>query len=196
MEIHCTPLHDRNSYYRNCSRPWSCRMDPSLNRKNSSPIMKTIVAATLLLLPVFANSIINYSYAQNQNMPSNTTITSNSNSVYSIPSTFVKLDRFSANYTIAGKISSINTSKDLITSTIVRDFDKNPNIGYVVGNSSTLGIYQPGLPNPFVNQDTINQKITNETQNVITAASLRNPAERNIQIKCTFGMILADYKCR
>ena len=42
------------------------------------------------------------------NEPLNTTITSDSNSVYSIPSTFVTLDRFNANYTIAGKISSIN----------------------------------------------------------------------------------------
>jgi hypothetical protein len=93
-------------------------------------------------------------------------------------------------------MSSINASRDLITSTIVRDFDKNPNIGYVVGNSSSLGIAaRRGLPNPFVNQDTINQKMTNETQNAITAASATNPAERNVEIKCTFGMVLADYKC-
>ena len=70
------------------------------------------------------------------NEPPNITITSNSNSVYSIPSTFVKVDRFSKNYTIAGEISSINASKDLITSTIVDDFDKNPNIGYIVRNGS------------------------------------------------------------
>jgi hypothetical protein len=140
--------------------------------------------------------MINYSYAQNQSMASNTTITSNSNSVYSVPSSFVKLDRFSANYTIAGKISTINASKDLITSTIVRDFDKNPNIGYVVGNSSSLSVApHPGLPNPFVNMDTINQRITNQTQNAITAASTTNPADMNVEIKCTFGMILADYKC-
>jgi hypothetical protein len=171
-------------------------MDPSSNRKISSLIMKTIMGGTILLLPVIANSMINYSYGQNQSMPSNTTITSNLNSVYSIPSTFVTLDRFSANYTVVGKISSINASRDLITSTIVRDFDKNPNIGYVVGNSSPVSIApHPGLPNPFVNNDTINQKITNETQNAITDASLTNPAERNVEIKCTFGMILADYKC-
>ncbi|MGB6530748.1 MAG: hypothetical protein WBF33_21785 [Candidatus Nitrosopolaris sp.] len=84
----------------------------------------------------------------------------------------------------------------MITSTIVRDFDKNPNIGYVVGNSSSLSITPHlGLPNPFVNNDRINQKITNETQNAITAASATNSAERNVEIKCTFGMILADYKC-
>jgi Prealbumin-like fold domain len=131
------------------------------------------------------------------NKPSNTTITSNSNSVYSIPSTFVKVDRFSTNYTIAGKISSINASRDLITSTIVDDFDKNPNIGYVVSNSSSINTAsQPGLPNPFVSQSTINQKITNETQNAITAAYLTNPTGKIVEIKCTFGMILADYKCK
>jgi hypothetical protein len=31
--------------------------------------MKTIVAGTILLFPVFSNSITNYSYAQNQSMP-------------------------------------------------------------------------------------------------------------------------------
>jgi hypothetical protein len=130
------------------------------------------------------------------NKPSNTTITSNSNSVYSIPSTFVKVDRFSTNYTIAGQISSINASRDLITSTIADDFEKNPNIGYVVSNSSSLSIASDlGLPNPFVSKDIINQKITNETQNAITAASVTNPPEKSVKIKCTFGMILAHYKC-
>jgi hypothetical protein len=130
------------------------------------------------------------------NKPSNTTITSDSNSVYSIPSTFVKVDGFSTNYTIAGQISSINASRDLITSTIVHDFDKSPNIGYVVSNSRSLTIAsQPGLPNPFVSKDIINQKITNETQNAITAASVTNTPEKSVEIKCTFGMILADYKC-
>jgi hypothetical protein len=130
------------------------------------------------------------------NKPSNTTITSNSNSVYSIPSTFVKVDRFSTNYTIAGQISSINTSRDLITSTIADDFEKNPNIGYVVSNSSSLSIASDlDLPNPFVSKDIINQKITNETQNAITAASVTNPPEKSVKIKCTFGMILANYKC-
>ena len=146
------------------------------------------------------------------NKPSNIIVTSNSSSVYSIPSTSVQVDRFSTNYTIAGKISSLNDSRDLITSTIVDDFDKNPNIGYVVNNSSsssssqTLSTTSPtsspppspqlGIPNPFVSKDIINQKITNETQDAIAvAASSTNPIEKHVEIKCTFGMILADYKC-
>jgi hypothetical protein len=131
------------------------------------------------------------------NKSSDTTITSNSNSIYSIPSTFVKVDRFTTNYTIAGEISSIDASKELITSTIVNDFDKNPNIGYVVNSSSSsLNIpSQPGLPNPFVSNDTINQKITNETRDAIAAAAATNPAGKHIEIKCSFGIILANYKC-
>jgi hypothetical protein len=136
------------------------------------------------------------------NKPSNITITSSSNSVYSIPSTFVKVDRFSVNYAIAGKISSLNDSRDLITSTIVDDFDKNPNIGYVVNSSSsqilssTTSSPQPGLPNPFVSKDLINQKITNETQEAIAAAGpSTSSTEKHVEIKCTFGMILADYTC-
>jgi Prealbumin-like fold domain len=130
--------------------------------------------------------------------PSSTTITSNSNSVYSIPSTFVKVDRFTTNYTIAGEISSIYASRDLITSTIVNDFDKNPNIGYVVNSSSSSSLNipsQPGLPNPFVSNDTINQKITNETRDAIATAAAANPAGKHIEIKCSFGIILANYKC-
>ena len=128
--------------------------------------------------------------------PSGIIITANSTSVYSIPSTFVKVDRFGTNYTVAGNMSFINSSRSLINSTIVNDFDKNPNIGYVVNNSSSLNISaQPGLPNPFVGMDAINQKIMNETQNAITAAFAVNPPGKNVEIKCTFGMVLADYRC-
>jgi prealbumin domain-containing protein len=133
----------------------------------------------------------------------NVTITTNSNSVYSIPSTSVQVDRFSTNYTIAGTISSLINSKDLITSTIVNDFDKNPNIGYIVNDSSgsqalsTPSQIQPGIPNPFVSIDMINQKITNVIQDAMganTAYSTNSP-EKHVEIKCTFGMILAYYNC-
>jgi hypothetical protein len=129
-------------------------------------------------------------------------ITSNSNSTYSIPSTFVKVDRFNTNYTIAGKISSLKDSRDLITSTIVDDFDKNPNIGYVKKNgiSSTTTTTPPqfGLPNPFVSEDLINQKITNEIHNAIAAvaaSSATEHIEKNVEIKCAFGMVLSEFKC-
>jgi hypothetical protein len=139
----------------------------------------------------------------------NIIITADSNSVYSIPSTSVQVDRFSTNYTIAGTISSLIDSKDLITSTIVNDFDKNPNIGYIVNDSSgnqalstssptsSSSQTQPGIPNPFVSIDLINQKITDVIKNAMkaTTASSTNSPEKHVEIKCTFGMILTDYNC-
>lgn len=64
---------------------------------------------------------------------------SNSNSVYSISSTFVQVDKFNTQYTIYDRTHSFNNSKNLISSTIVDDYDKNSNIGYVVnGSDKTL----------------------------------------------------------
>jgi hypothetical protein len=82
------------------------------------------------------------------------------------------------------------------TSTIVDDFDKNPNIGYVLKNSISSGTpSQFGLPNPFVSKDLIDQKITNQIHNVIAAvaaSSATEPTEKHVEIKCTFGMVLSD----
>lgn len=136
-----------------------------------------------------------------------TTITTYSSSVYLIPSTSAQLNTFSTNYTIAGTIPSLNNSKDLITSTIIDDFDKNPNIGYIVKSSSSQtsstvpspSATQSSLLNPFVGQNLINQKITNEIQDVIaasaTSSSSTDSTKQYVEIKCTFGMILDDYKC-
>ena len=127
------------------------------------------------------------------------TLTSNSINAYLIPSTSVQVEKFLTNYTISGEISSINASRDLITSTIINDFDSSPNIGYVKSNNIATTSPNSGspvtLPNPFVSTDTINQKITNETHNIILAASTSNPAGKNVEIKCTFGDVLSDYRC-
>ncbi|HET7147188.1 MAG TPA: hypothetical protein VFI73_01705 [Candidatus Nitrosopolaris sp.] len=126
-------------------------------------------------------------------------LTSNSVNVYSIPSTSVQIAKFLTNYTISGEISTIYASRDLITSTIIKDFDSSPNIGYVKSNNSATTSPNAGsqvtLPNPFVSTETINQKIANETHNIIIASSKSNPAGKNVEIKCTFGDVLSTYRC-
>jgi hypothetical protein len=43
-----------------------------------------------------------------------------------------------------------------------------------------------------VSKDIINQKITNEIQNAIAPVPAANPAEKHTEIKCIFGMVLAN----
>jgi hypothetical protein len=172
-------------------------------------IYLTIAVISLVFVNLLSINTVGISSAQLDNITgratpgpiSNTTISTYSSSVYLIPSTSVQLNTFSANYTIAGTTSSVNNSKDLITSTIVNDFDKNPNIGYIVNSGSSQtsipapspSSNQPSLPNPFLGQDLINQKIINQIQGAIAAAA--SSSEHHIEIKCTFGMILDNYKC-
>jgi hypothetical protein len=182
-----------------------------INMGLGHPTIIALTISTLFLVSLWADNVYalnNYtkpalSAMSPPNKLSSITITSNSNSVYSIPSTSVQVVRFSTNYVIDGRISSLNNSRNLIASTIMDDFDKNPNIGYIVNGSSsndTLAATsaspaQPSLPNPFVSKNLINQKISNEIQDAIAAASSTSSTQKRVEIRCTFGMILSDYRC-
>jgi hypothetical protein len=176
-----------------------------INMVLGHPTIIALTISTLFLVSLWADNVYalnNYTkHALSAMLP--ITITSNSNRVYSIPSTSVQVERFSTNYVIDGRISSLNNSRNLIASTIMDDFDKNPNIGYIVNDSSSnqaldatsASPAQPSLPNPFVSKNLINQKISNEIQDAIAAASSTSSTEKRVEIRCTFGMILSDYRC-
>ena len=59
------------------------------------------------------------------------------------------------------------------------------------GNDKTNS--RPSLPNPFVNKSDINQTISDAITNAISSASVSFGGY--LQIKCIFGMNLADYHC-
>lgn len=75
----------------------------------------------------------------------------------------------------------------------MHDFDKNPNIGYIVNGSSSnqaldatsASPAQPSLPNPFVSKNLINQKISNEIQDAIAAASSTSSTETRVETRKT-----------
>ena len=114
-------------------------------------------------------------------------------------------------YTITGGLDSIRSSSDLIISTITKDFDSNANIGYVSSASSppqqspaqqqnqnqqrnqNQQQQQSMLPNPFVDKSMINETISTAIQNAISSSSISSGGYT--QIKCNFGMNLADYIC-
>jgi hypothetical protein len=138
--------------------------------------------------------------------PSTINMTSENKNAYTISSGFTKIKNFVTTYTITGGIDSIKSSSDLITSTIIKDFDGNANIGYVKnGLSSQANAQQQqlrqrqnqqqssSLPNPFVDKSVINQTISDAVTNAIPSASVSFGGY--LQIKCIFGMNLADYHC-
>jgi hypothetical protein len=133
--------------------------------------------------------------------PSTINMTSENKNAYTISSGFTKINNFVTSYTITGGIDSVKSSSDLITSTIIKDFDGNANIGYVKNGISSQANAQQhlqqqqsiSLPNPFVDKTIINHAISNALNNAISSASVSFGGY--LQIKCTFGMNLVDYKC-
>ena len=130
-------------------------------------------------------------------------MTSENKNTYTISSGFTKINNFVTTYTITGGIDSVKSSSDLIVSTIIKDFDANANIGYVKNDPSPKQMLNSrlqqqhqqsiSLPNPFVDKTIINHAISNAFNNAISSASVSFGGY--LQIKCTFGMNLADYKC-
>lgn len=123
-------------------------------------------------------------------------ITKYSSNSYALSSGSSHIGSFDTTYNILGSVSSIKESKNLITSTIINDYDKSPFIGYVIahtGKSSSDSSKSPGLANPFADKATINAKITNEIQKSIDSTSKINTKEA--VIKCDFGMELSKWNC-
>ena len=137
--------------------------------------------------------------------PSIINMTSENKNAYTISSGFTRINNFVTTYTITGGIDSIKSSSDLITSTLIKDFDGNANIGYVKNGFSSQANaqqqqvrqrqnqQQPSLPNPFVDKSDINQTISDAITNAISSASVSFGGY--LQIKCIFGMNLAYYHC-
>ncbi len=122
-------------------------------------------------------------------------ITKHSSNSYALSSGSSHIGSFDTTYNILGSVSSIKESKDLITSTIINDYDKSPFIGYVIvqkGKSSDSS-KSLGLANPFADKTTINEKIKSEIQKSIDSTNKINTKEA--VIKCDFGMEISKWNC-
>src|SRR5215204_1098172 len=136
-------------------------------------------------------------------------LTKDTTNSYTISSGFTSIGTFDTAYTILGSITSIKNATDLIISTITKDYDSTPTIGYVKvapqktaqGEASSSSSSSPPPPspqpsaiaNPFADKATINQSITTEIQKAMESAAKSNFV--NLEINCHFGMDLSDWKC-
>jgi hypothetical protein len=128
-------------------------------------------------------------------------ITKYTTNSYTISSGFSSIGTFDTTYTILGNITSIQNARDLIISTITKDYDSTPTIGYVKvapqktaeGEASSSSSQPSTIPNPFADKATINQRITTEIEKAMESSAKSNFV--NLEIKCDFGMDLSDWKC-
>jgi hypothetical protein len=74
---------------------------------------------------------------------------------------------FDTTYTIIGSVTSLKESNNLITSTITKDYDSSPLIGYVIAHKSKSDSKSATLANPFADKSTIDEKIKSEIQTSI-----------------------------
>ncbi len=127
-------------------------------------------------------------------------ITKDTTNSYTLSSGFTSIGTFDTTYTILGNITSIENTRDLIISTITKDYDSTPTVGYVKvapqntsQEDASSSSQQSTIANPFADKATINQRITTEIQKAIESAAKSNFA--NLEIRCNFGMDLSDWKC-
>jgi hypothetical protein len=126
-------------------------------------------------------------------------ITKDTTNSYTISSGFTSIGTFDTTYTILGNITSIENTRDLIISTITKDYDSTPTVGYVkvapqnTSQGDASSSQQSTIANPFADKATINQRIMTEIHKAIESAAKSNFV--NLEIRCDLGMDLSDWKC-
>jgi hypothetical protein len=123
-------------------------------------------------------------------------ITKHSSNSYALSSGSSHITTFDTTYSILGSVSSIQKSQNLITSTIIDDYNKSPFIGYIIApksKSSSDSSKSPNLANPFADKATIKAKIKSEIQKSID--STKKIKTKEVVIKCDFGMQISKWNC-
>ena len=166
---------------------------------NNTSVLLTVLVLGLSILTIsgisFLSPLDSFSQVSDTQAESSSSlhITKQSSNSYALSSGSSQIGSFDTTYTILGSVSSIKNSQNLITSTIINDYDKSPFIGYVIADKSGSNSQSPGLANPFADKTTINEKIKNEIQKSIDSTSKINTQEA--VIKCDFGMELNKWNC-
>jgi hypothetical protein len=108
---------------------------------------------------------------------------------------------FETTYSMRGTTTDFIKAKDALTSSILDDFGKSPNIGYIKMNSTDTktNTNATGLANPFASKEQIDEKV----ESVLSYAldKIEHPvgitpnSGETREVKCEFGSVLGDFWC-
>jgi hypothetical protein len=158
---------------------------------NNTSILVTVLVLGLSILTI--SSILFLEPIESFAQKSTLHITKQGSNTYALSSGSSHIASFGTAYNILGTVSSIKESHNLITSTIINDYDKSPFIGYVIANKGKSDSKSSGLANPFADKTTINAKIKSEIQQSIDSTNKLKTKEA--VIKCDFGMEIKRWNC-
>lgn len=183
-------------------------------KKHQTSLIYSIIGFTLLSMTIpesfsqlqndAIQNTVNDDFQSWDKVKENVQITKIATSSYNIMNdTTGLLGTFDNIYTITGSSDSLSKSKDVIITLITSDFGKSPTLGYIraadvehiFDTSNRSDSSSPlALPNPFVDEQTINYTLNQEISNAIDAA--KNIQFSTIAIQCNFGMNIMDWKCK
>ena len=164
-----------------------------------------IIAATSLMMAIddgvqtLQNKLVFAQTSLSASSFSAVHITKDTINSYTISSGFTSIGTFDTTYIISGDSNSMKNATDQIISTVTKDYDSTPTIGYVKvapqttaqGEANSSSSPQPStIANPFADKATINQRIATEIQKAMESAAKSNFV--TLEIKCDFGMDLSD----
>jgi hypothetical protein len=100
---------------------------------------------------------------------------------------------FNTTYRITGSPIDIDKSKNVVVSSIVKDFANSSTIGYVELLDPSSNSDKQEIANPFASNEQIDQKIEELLNKSIYEAT--NSEIDLIEIRCLFGNSLDDFSC-
>ena len=108
---------------------------------------------------------------------------------------------FETTYSMRGTTTDFIKAKDALTSSILDDFGKSPNIGYIKMNSTDTktNTNATGLANPFASKEQIDEKVRSVLSYALDKIEHPVGITPNVgdsrELRCVFGNVLGDFWC-
>jgi hypothetical protein len=98
---------------------------------------------------------------------------------------------FDTTYSISGNLNDIKGSIHIIITSIIDDFTKSANIGYVKISNSMSNSSGTQIANPFASIDQIKQKV----QDLLDKSISESRNMGLVTVRCSFGSSLDQFSC-
>jgi hypothetical protein len=169
-----------------------------LKTKNFVALKESLI---LSIITIFSTSLLTVGtvLGQNSGMDGNAIDNNQSQIVLSktatgstlITNNTAYVSGFDTTYIISGNLNDIKGSIHIIITSIIDDFTKSANIGYVKISNSMSNSSGTQIANPFASNDQIKQKV----QDLLDKSISESNNVGLVTVRCSFGSSLDQFSC-